>query len=89
MSKTYSIKVHEIKTDGLPPRDLEKAGLVGRVAFIWDGAIVSGWPTELDDPSDPESMKWETSEDALGTHELHGVKYWVELQIPTWEMEKS
>lgn len=82
MSKEYTVKVHTISEDGLP--DMEK--LVGRVAFIWDGAICSGWPTELADPSDPESMQWESSEDALGGLQLYGVKKWIELPVAGWEL---
>lgn len=37
MSTEITIMVHDIATDGLP--DMEN--LIGRVAFIWDGAIVS------------------------------------------------
>lgn len=38
--QTLSIIIHEIAEDGLPDMDR----LVGRVAFIFDGCIVSGWP---------------------------------------------
>jgi len=81
MSK-YEIIVHEIKTDGLPDMD----NLTGRVAFIWDGAICSGWPLYLDDPSDPESLLWEASEDEMGRVKFHGVTHWVEFPKPVWKL---
>ncbi len=39
MSKEIVVKVHEITVDGLPTNDMN-----GRVAFIFDGCIVTGWP---------------------------------------------
>lgn len=39
------IIIHEIATDGLP--NMEKMTL--RVAFIFDGCIVSGWPLPKDE----------------------------------------
>jgi hypothetical protein len=39
--KELTIKVHEIAVDGLPPND---DALIGRLAFLFDGCIVSGWP---------------------------------------------
>lgn len=83
MSKTYEIIVHDVATDGLPPEDFEKTGLIGRVAFIFDGDIYSGWPVGLDDPSDPDSMIWEESE--FG-HKMMNVKKWIELPAPVWDL---
>ena len=42
-----TIKVHEIAVDGLPPRDDDS--YTGRVAFLFDGCIVSGWPLHRED----------------------------------------
>jgi hypothetical protein len=82
MSKQYTITVHTISEDGLPPKDYDKAGLVGRVAFIFDGCVYSGWPLKMegkngmydenaDYPSDPEEVVWEDSETA---HKFTGIK---------------
>lgn len=38
--REMTIKIHEVATDGLP--DMEN--LTGRVAFVFDGCVVSGWP---------------------------------------------
>lgn len=93
MSKEYTISVHTIAEDGLPPKDYDKAGLVGRVAFIFDGNLYSGWPLKKegpdgydvngDYPSDPEEVKWE---DAHTDITFSGVKKWVELPVPAWEL---
>lgn len=48
------IKVRKIAEHGLP--DMDK--LVGRVAFIFDGCIVSGWPL---DP-DGDEIPWEAND---------------------------
>lgn len=85
MSKDIIAIVHNIKEDGLPPKD----GLTGRIAFIWDGAIFSGWPTSLDDPSDPDSMKWESSDSSIVMRQVVGVTHWIELPVPAWELEQS
>jgi hypothetical protein len=44
--REITIKVHEIAVDGLPPGNGEpgEQEMIGRVAFIFDGCIVSGWP---------------------------------------------
>jgi hypothetical protein len=82
MSKQYIIIVHAIEEDGLPPKDFDKAGLVGRVAFIFDGAIYSGWPTPPAE-EDPGEVTWEDSETG---HRFSGVKKWVELPVPGWDL---
>ncbi len=94
MSKEYTIIVHSIEEDGLPPKDYEKADLIGRVAFIFDGNIYCGWPLKelgkdgvydenADRPSNPEDVVWEDSETA---HHFSGVKKWIELPVPGWKL---
>lgn len=86
MSKQYTIIVHTIKEDGLPPKDFEEAGLTGRVAFIFDGDIYSGWPAYGEDqemPDDPDEIVWEESEHA---HKMMGVEKWIELPVAGWEL---
>jgi hypothetical protein len=81
VSATIEVIVHAIADDGLP--DIAK--LIGRVAFIWDGAIVSGWPiTDDDGDGDPDELLWEASEDAMGGP-YYGVTHWVEFPTPVWE----
>jgi hypothetical protein len=75
VSKHYTIIVHTIEEDGLPPEDFEKAGLIGRVAFIFDGNIYSGWPINPN--------IWEDSETAK---RFTGIKKWVELPVAGWEL---
>ena len=41
------ITIHDIAVDGLPPANFNgsmNGRLTGRVAFLFDGCIVSGWP---------------------------------------------
>lgn len=93
MSKEYTVIVHTIAEDGLPPRDYEKAGLIGRVAFIFDGSIYCGWPLRKDDEDSNESgreegddldeLEWSDSETA---HRFSGVKKWIELPVPGWDL---
>ena len=72
------IIVHEIAKDGLPDMD----NLTGRVAFIFDGCIVSGWP--LDD-----GESWEANSD-VGRHgTFTGVTHWVEFPAPVWELPEA
>jgi hypothetical protein len=81
MSIAHTIIVHDV-ADGLPP---DTDDMVGRVAFIWNGAIVSGWPVRSGDPSRTFQGYWEPSEDALGSgRKFHGVDFWVELPVPGW-----
>lgn len=76
MAREISVTVHEIATDGLPPEE----GAGGRVAFIFDGCVVSGWP--LRDGTD----HWEADSD-VGRHEPFGnVTHWLEFPAPLWEI---
>lgn len=82
MSKTYSIIVHTIVEDGLPPEDFAQANLTGRVVFIFDGCLYSGWPLRPA-ASDYDAVVWEESE--TGTR-FSGVKKWIELPVTGWEL---
>lgn len=76
--RELTIKIHEIAIDGLP--DME--ALVGRVAFIFDGCIVSGWP--LDKPY--YYGYWEPNRD-VGNHlKFSGVTHWVEFPTEIWNI---
>lgn len=77
MSTNFEITIHEIATDGLP--DMES--LTGRVALIFDGSIVSGWPVRRDDDG---TMLWEGDSDVANGRLLYGVTHWVEFPVPIW-----
>jgi hypothetical protein len=87
--KTLEIKVHEIAVDGLPNDD--SGALTGRVAFIMDGCIVSGfWIPRGESPSVDEKLDkygsdlpgaWEANDD-VGDGRLYvGVTHWVEFPM--------
>lgn len=77
-----TVKIHSIAEDGLP--DMDDENMVGRVAFIWDGCIVSGWPlTQIGRSAD----HWEPAEDRFGGP-VTGVTHWVEFPEPVWRYER-
>lgn len=87
MSRKITVIVHEIATDGLPPTHEDGNGalrddLVGRIAFIWDGYIVSGWPLHANDAG-----CWEPADDQFGGP-VHGVTHWAEFPEPIWDLER-
>lgn len=85
--KYAEIKIYEIAKDGLP--DMSNRDMVGCVAFIWDGCIVSGWPIGLGEDGDgPYSGRWEPSEDRFGGP-VTGVTHWIELPVPAWQLERD
>jgi hypothetical protein len=73
MSKHLQVTVHEIAIDGLPDMDR----LTNRVAFVFDGCIVSGWPLGRRD--DDGAVLWEGNSDVSPTRPYHGVTHWVEF----------
>lgn len=82
--QTLEIKIHEIAKDGLPNME----ALVGRVAFIWDGAIVSGWPiSERFGGANYHMTLWEGSEDRFGGP-YYGVTHWIEFPDCFWNLGK-
>jgi hypothetical protein len=54
------VKIHAVASDGLPDMDR----LVGRVAFIFDGCVVSGWP--LDEATCPRAYERARTGEGLG-----------------------
>ncbi len=82
MSIRSTVVVHEIATDGLPDMD----ALTGRVAFIFDGCIVSGWPLNLRE----DEALWEANSDVGDpAREFRGVTHWVEFPEPVWNYERG
>lgn len=87
MSTNVTVTVHAVAEDGLP--DMDREEMVGCIAFIWNGAIVSGWPIgpEYEGDDDPDEVRWEPSEDRFGGPVM-GVTHWVEFPEPPWRYEK-
>ena len=85
MSRTYEIEVRDVEHDGYP--DMNNDDIIGRVAFIWDGEIVSGWPLHQDpeDYSTPFTGVWEAAEDRMGGG-YSGVHQWVLFPVPFWSL---
>jgi hypothetical protein len=77
----------EVKVrDGLPdPTDFS---LIGRVAFIGDGGIISGTAVQavwhMDDADYPSI--WLVDEDVAAPQRIGGVTHWVEFTAATWEL---
>ncbi|QMW05305.1 hypothetical protein [Spirosoma foliorum] len=83
------MRVFDIERDGLP--DMDK--LVGRVAFIFDGCIVSGWPLynihlEYPENNYPEYGMdvWEANSDVGRAVRFEGIKKYVIFDVPVWDL---
>lgn len=74
--REVTVKIHETAVDGLP----DMGRLVGRVAFLFDGCIVSGWP--LGEPGE-----WEANSDVGHVGVFTGVTHWVEFPAPLHRMK--
>jgi hypothetical protein len=73
-ARKATILIHSIADENdLPDMDL----LTGKVAFIFDGCIVSGWPLDTRGP-DGEWL-WEADSDVGRTRPFGGVTHWVEF----------
>lgn len=81
MAREVTVVVHEIATDGLP----DMTALVGRVAFIFDGCIASGWPLDDED----EAGLWQANSDVGHNRPFANVTHWVEFPAPVWQIEKG
>lgn len=82
------VKLHAIAVDGYPDMD----ALTGRVAFIFDGCIVSGWPLKTGERQDGEpvySSRWEADSDVGRVTRFEGVTHWIEFPQPLHQMERS
>ena len=83
------MKVFEIEKDGLPDMD----NLTGRVAFIFDGCIVSGWPLynlHLKYPGSNypvyKKSDWEADEDIGKGGMFTGIEKYVIFDKPVWDL---
>lgn len=75
--REITVKVHEVTTDGLPDGE----HLTGRVAFIFDGCVVTGGPL-------PGGLLWAGDTDVSHNQPLSGVTHWLEFPVPVWELER-
>lgn len=74
------MKVYTIKENGLPDMD----NLTGRVAFIFDGCIVSGWP--LFGIGNHTEDEWEADSDVGRLGVFAGVEKYVVFDVPVWNL---
>ena len=87
MSKSMNIEIFNIEEDGLP--NMGDPNMTGRVAFIWDGCIISGWPIgEEHGGINYGEQLWEPAEDRFGGP-VAGVKHWVLAPTPHWKIEDN
>lgn len=70
------MEIKEIEIDGLPEMDK----FAGRVAFIFDGCVVSGWPLD--------NGNWEANSDVgrFGEFSKDSVKKYIIFDKPIWEL---
>lgn len=81
MSEQKQVIIHAIAEDGLPDMD----SMTGRVAFIFNGCIVSGWP--LRSKEDGFTL-WEGDSDVARRVDFGGVTHWIEFPEPLWDFVK-
>lgn len=74
-----SVKLFSVEKDGLP----DMKDLVGQVAFLMDGNIVSGWP--LDEKDENGNPYWEADSDVGRKGKFAGVKQYMVFDRPIWE----
>jgi hypothetical protein len=86
MPEEVTIRIHSIKDDGMP--DME--ALTGRVAFIFDGCVVSGWPLRTVPTRDNSAYTgaWEADSDVGRNVQFEDVTHWIEFPAPVWNYEK-
>lgn len=79
------MKVYSIEKHGLP----DMSNLVGKVAFIFDGCIVSGGPLrgEEDYENAPDDL-WEGNSD-VSFGKFSGVKYYVVFDTEVWNINEN
>lgn len=92
MSRKMEVIVHDVATEGIPEMTGFDDALVGRVAFIFDGCIVSGWPMVEEDggipTDDNDNPLWEGNHDVARHTLFANVTHWVEFPVPVWEIER-
>jgi hypothetical protein len=80
MSTAITVIVHDVEADGLP----DMTELTGRVAFLTEGVVVSGWPLIRG----PKERRWEADPDVFGCcpPPVAGVTTWLEFPVPVEEL---
>lgn len=81
MSETpanITVQVFQTKKHGLP--NMSDLSNTGRVAFIFDGCVVSGWPV-------PGTKLWEPNSDVGRSRNYMGVTHWLLFPEPVWDIE--
>ena len=71
--KEITCKVYDIKEDGLYDKNDES--LNGRVAFIFDGCISSGW--YLDEEDENDGLLWEANDDVGRSNTFGGIEKYI------------
>ena len=97
MPQEVTIRVHRIAEDGLPgPATLA----AGRVAFIFNGRVLSGRPLHPDEhleiyaqaraetgpAGEPRQLR-EAEEEVAHRRWFDGVTHWIEFPEPIWTLE--
>jgi hypothetical protein len=78
-----TIKIHKISEDGLPDMEATNPSLTGRVALIFDGCVVSGYPLD----QDRHPGQWEGDTDVSYGRKFLDVTHWIEFPVPVWDLE--
>lgn len=80
--KDLTVQLCEISIDGLP----DMQALAGRVAFLWDGHIMTGYPL-LD--KDPHGHTWEGDSDFARPNGFAEITHYVIFPAPLAELGQS
>ena len=81
MNELLTVDLRDVAVDGYPNWSVR-----GRVAFIFDGCVVSGWPLyELDEDG---FRTWEADSDVGRTGAFAGVRKWLVFPEPIHQIER-
>jgi hypothetical protein len=82
--RQLTVTLHEVAVDGLP--DMKTPDMPGRVAFIFDGAIATGWPVGAQ-PHPEMGHLWQAANDIGDPSKRFGnVTHWLEFPEPLWHL---
>ena len=82
MNELLTVDLRDVAVDGYPNMD----ALTGRVAFIFDGCVVSGWP--LYELGEDGFRTWEADSDVGRTGAFAGVRKWLVFPEPIHQIER-
>lgn len=80
--REVTVRVHAVEEDGFPKREVIDEQ---RMAFVFDGAMISGWPSRLDPRPARTGVLWEAHPDVsprASEREFSGVTHWLEFPVP-------